>query len=110
MVAVFHKSEGFIGEAPGAEKKEAREYIRDSMGVLGLKLMRLCYDTEYVPEDTSFKDLEVLFNALVDEEVTRAYALSPSKRRVQPRKSSLLRLSKRRISDAGMVRTTSGNE
>ena len=109
MVAVFHKSEGFIGEAPGAEKKEAREYIRDSMGVLGLKLMRLCYDTEYVPEDTSFKDLEVLFNALVDEELTQAYASSTSKRRV-PRKSSLLRLSKRRISDAGMVRTTSGVE
>ena len=106
MVVVFYKSEGFIGEAPGAEKKEAREYIRDSMGGLGLKLMRLCYDTEYVPEDTSFKDLEALFNALVDEELTHAYSLSTSKRRV-PRKSSLLRLSKRRISDAGMVRTTS---
>ena len=111
MVAVFHSAQGFIGEAPGAKKKEAREYIRDSMGVLGLKLMRLCYDTVYVPEDTSFTKLTVLFNALVDEELTQAYALalSTSKRRV-PRKSSLLRLSKRRISDAGMVRTTSGVE
>eukprot|EP00986_Skeletonema_menzelii_P001113 scaffold304_cov80-Skeletonema_menzelii.AAC.7 len=103
MVAVFYSSEGFIGEAPGAENKEAREYIRDSMGVLGLKLVRLCYDTDYVPERTSLTDLTALFNALVDEELTQAYALSTPKRRVQPRKSSLLRISNRRISDAGMV-------
>ena len=73
------------------------------MGVLGLKLMRVCYDTEYVPESTSLAELTLLFNALVDEELTQAYALPTPKRRVQPRKSSLLRISNRRVSDAGIV-------
>ena len=103
MVGVFYLSDGFIGEAPGAENKKSREYIRDAMGVLGLKLMRVCYDTEYVPESTSLAELTLLFNALVDEELTQAYALPTPKRRVQPRKSSLLRISNRRVSDAGIV-------
>jgi len=73
MVGVFYLSDGFIGEAPGAENKKSREYIRDAMGVLGLKLMRVCYDTEYgIPESTSSTELTLLFNALVDEELTQA--------------------------------------
>jgi len=70
MVAVFYLSDGFIGEAPGAENKNAREYIRDAMGVLGLKLMRVCYNTE--SESTSLAELTLIFNALVDEELTQA--------------------------------------
>lgn len=86
-----------------AENEKARDYVRDSMGVLGLKLMRVCYDTEYVPETTTLKELTFMFNTLVDEELTQAYALSTPKGRVQPRKSSLLRISNRRVSDAGIV-------
>jgi hypothetical protein len=102
MVA-FHLQDGFLGEAPGAENKKAREYIRDSMGLLGLKLMRMSYDTEYVPESTNLTELTLLFNALVDEELMQAYVSSGPKRRVQPRKSSLLRISNRRVSDAGIM-------
>lgn len=103
MVAVFYLNDGFVGEAPGAENKKARDYIRDSMGVLGLKMMRVCYDTEYVPETTTLNELTIMFNTLVEEELTQAYAISTPKRKVQPRKSSLLRLSNRRVSDAGIV-------
>ena len=103
MVAVFYLCDGFIGEVPGAQNKKAREYVRDSMGLLGLKLMRVCYDKEYVPEDTNLSELTAIINALVDEEVTQTYAQSNPKRRVQPRKSSLLRKSNRRVSDASIM-------
>ena len=105
MVAAFYLQDGFIGEAPGAENKKTREYIRDSMGLLGLKLLRLCYDTEYCPESTNLTELTLLFNTLVDEELTRACAVvsSTPKRRMQPRKSSLLRISNRRVSDADII-------
>ena len=96
MLVAFWLFNAFIGDAPGCEVNEkSREYVRESMGVLGLKLMRLSYDKEYVPEKTTLNELTVLFNMLVDEEVTQAYANSPVQRR-----SSLLRSSNRRISDA----------
>ena len=98
MLVAFWKSNAFLGDAPGCEDEKSREYVRESMGVLGLKLMRLSYDKEYVPEKTTLNELTVLFNMLVDEEVTQAYANSPT-RPVQ-RRSSLLRSSNRRISDA----------
>lgn len=62
-----------------------RERLRDSLGVLGLKLMRLSYDNDHVPASTGLDEVRHLFNTLLREEVTRghhAIVLSSSPRSV----------------------------
>ncbi|KAL3782952.1 hypothetical protein ACHAW5_002733 [Stephanodiscus triporus] len=49
----------------------SKERLRDSLGVLGLKLMRLSYDNDHVPASTSLDEVRKTFNSLLQEEVTR---------------------------------------
>jgi hypothetical protein len=48
-----------------------KERLRDSLGVLGLKLMRLSYDNDHVPASTGLDEVRKTFNSLLQEEVTR---------------------------------------
>ena len=68
------------------------------MGILGLKLMKVAYeDTDQVYMDT----LKTIFKNLVDQEVALAETnFASRKRKMLTRKSSLLRMQNRRISDA----------
>ena len=59
-----------------------KERLRDSLGVLGLKLMRLSYDNDHVPASTGLDEVRKTFNSLLQEEVTRGlpsndFTLSP---------------------------------
>lgn len=73
------------------------------MGVLGLKFMRLSYDSEYVAASTSLQELKLLFKNMIEEELIRAKSnFNSRKAKMQPRKSSILRASNRRVSDASM--------
>ena len=90
-------------DAFGVESEELQNYVHDAMGVMGLKFMRVSYDTEYVAPSTSLQDLKLLFKNMIEEEVIRAKSnFNSRKTRMQPRKSSMLRTSSRRVSDASM--------
>jgi thiamine kinase-like enzyme len=83
------------------ETEHDRKYVKDAMGVLGLKLFRLAYDTDYFPEGATADQVKEMFLSLVEEEVTEtAQERLLHKRRKQPRKSSMLRATNRRVSDA----------
>ena len=91
----------------GVESKELQNYVRDTMGVLGLKMMHLSYDTEHVAASANLKELRSLFQRLVDGEVSTAQTdfISRQHRQQKPqqrRKSSIFRASNRRLSDASM--------
>lgn len=78
-----------------------KKYVKDAMGVLGLKLMRLSYDTDYYPEGSTTEQVKEMFLSLVEEEVSEAARERVmNRRRRQPRKSSILRATNRRVSDA----------
>mmetsp|Transcript_1950 Transcript_1950/g.4587 ORF Transcript_1950/g.4587 Transcript_1950/m.4587 type:complete len:513 (+) Transcript_1950:316-1854(+) len=84
--------------------EESKRYLRDALGVLGLKLMRLSYDTEYVPVSTGVEEIRMKFNSLWQEEVARAHDMFTSgARKIQARKNSILRASNRRFSDTEAV-------
>lgn len=90
-------------DAFGVESAELQDYMRDVMGLLGLKFMRLAYDKDYIPASTSFLELKKIFINLIEEEVIRAENLfTARKRKMQQRKSSFLRTSSRRVSDASI--------
>ena len=79
-------------------------HLCDSIGILSLKMMRLAYDTDYVHASAGINEIRQVFDSLIEEEVTRAqyvFASGTSKR--QPRKSSILRASDRRLSDTQML-------
>ncbi|KAK1744277.1 protein kinase-like domain superfamily protein [Skeletonema marinoi] len=83
------------------ETEHDRKYVKDAMGVLGLKLLRLSYDTDYFPEGATTEQVKNMFLSLVEEEVTEtAHERLMHRRRRQPRKSSMLRATNRRVSDA----------
>lgn len=87
----------------GVETEKLQAYMQDTLGLLGLKLMRLSYDTDYVPSSTNLKELKSIFTDLIEEEVTRAEGhFTSCNERMQQRKSSLLRNSSRRVSDASI--------
>lgn len=71
--------------------------------MLGLKLLRLSYDTVYFPKGATAEHVKKMFLGLVQEEVTKtSQERLAHRRRRQPRKSSMLRASGRRRSDAMM--------
>ena len=83
------------------ETEHDRKYVKDAMGVLGLKLLRLSYDTDYFPVGATTEQVKNMFLSLVEEEVTgTASDRLLHRRRRQPRKSSMLRATNRRVSDA----------
>ena len=80
-----------------------RDQVTDAMGVLGLKLIRFGFDSEYEPDLATTDQLQAHYKTLVKEEVDRAYEIScKSQRRIRSRRSSTLRASGRRYSDAGI--------
>ena len=83
------------------ENENDKQYVKDAMGVLGLKLLRLSYDTDYFPEGVTTEQVKKMFLSLVEEEVTEtATERLKHRRRKQQRKSSMLRATNRRVSDA----------
>jgi len=83
-----------------------KAHLCDSIGVLSLKLMRLSYDDDYITESASLELEEVrkVFDYLVEDEVTRAqYVFASGTNKRQPRKSSMLRATNRRLSDTEML-------
>eukprot|EP01083_Nonionella_stella_P234795 826244_1 len=86
------------------ESEVSRDRVRDSMGVLGMKLLRIGYDTDYIPESASVSDIRKVFDSLIEEEVTRAhYAFASGTSKRKPRKSSMLRATNRRLSDTELL-------
>ena len=80
-----------------------RDRVTDAMGVLGLKLIRFGFDSEYEPDLATTDQLQAHYKTLVKEEVDRAYEINcKSQRRIRSRRSSTLRASGRRYSDAGI--------
>ena len=97
-------------DAFGVESEALQEYMRDVMGLLGLKFMRVSYDTDYVAASTGLLELKLLFKNMIEEEVIRAKSnFNSRKARMQPRKSSILRASNRRVSDASMYLLSADN-
>ena len=91
---------GFMTEFLPVESEVSKGRVIDSMGVLGMKLLRVGYDTNYIPETAGVDEIRKVFNFLVEEEVTRAqYAFASGTSKRKPRKSSLLRDANRRLSD-----------
>jgi hypothetical protein len=102
---VYYFLRAFLDTVP-VNSEEDRELVRDITGILGLKLTRLCYDHDFLAEGASSEEVRQKFMSLVDEEVTgTAHLILGSKRRMQTRKSSMLRTNNRRVSDAAMTLT-----
>lgn len=86
------------------ESSADKEYLYDAIGILGWKLMRLAYDTDYVPASSSVDDIRRTMFKLLEEEIALAQSMFDSRKaRRQPRRSSILRAANRRISDTQMV-------
>ncbi|KAL9186477.1 hypothetical protein ACHAXT_005715 [Thalassiosira profunda] len=87
----------------GVEGPSLQKYVRDAMGVLGLKLMRFGYDHEAASPYANSKEALNEFTGLYMEEVYRAVTdRETNKRRFLPRRSSILRNKSRRVSDAAL--------
>lgn len=100
---VYYFLRAFLDTLP-CNSEEDRELVRDTTGILGLKLTRLCYDNHFLVEGASSEEVRQKFMSLVEEEVTgTAQSMLGSKRRMQSRKSSMLRANNRRVSDAAMT-------
>jgi len=86
------------------ETEEKIGRLRDANGILGLKFLQLSYDTDYLSASAGIDDIRKKFDSLIEEEVTRGQDLFASfRRKKQPRKSSMLRASNRRLSDTEML-------
>jgi len=82
---------------------EYKSRHHDALGILGLKFMRLGFDTDYMPDTAGAVEIRALFNSLLKEEVDNAQQLFASRgRKMQSRKSSMLRTMNRRLSDTEM--------
>ena len=83
---------------------ESIKKLVDALGILGLKLLRLSYDTDYLAASADVDEVRKVFNSLWEEEVTRAHdVFVAGKYRRRPRKSSIFRSANRRFSDAEML-------
>ncbi|KAL7449329.1 hypothetical protein ACHAWC_001394, partial [Mediolabrus comicus] len=99
---VFYYLRVFLDTLP-VNSEDDREFIRDTMGALGLKMIRVCYDNNFCTERSSSVEVRRVFMSLLEEEVSRiAQSRSPGMRKtaMQPRRLSSLRASNRRVSDA----------
>lgn len=81
-------------------------YVQDSMGLLGLMMMRFALDGDTQSNNSAtLDDVKSAFTAMLRDEVHGAYKVATdekrsSERSVKSRKSSILRIMDRRISDA----------
>ena len=67
MFLIFYML-GFMTEFLPVESKVSKDRVIDSMGVLGMKLLRVGYDTNYISESASVDEIRKVFNFLVEEE------------------------------------------
>ena len=82
------------------ESDVSKDHVRDSIGVLGMKLLRIGYDANYIPESAGVTEIRKVFNSLIEEEVTHAqYVFAAGKSKRKPRKSSMLRAANRRLTN-----------
>mmetsp|Transcript_28961 Transcript_28961/g.42724 ORF Transcript_28961/g.42724 Transcript_28961/m.42724 type:complete len:289 (-) Transcript_28961:178-1044(-) len=85
------------------ESRDQLGKIIDSMGILGLKCIRFGFDPDYRSDLTTSDELQSHYKSLIKEEVDSAYQIHcQSKRPLRARRSSVLRISGRRFSDADM--------
>lgn len=91
--SAFYVNGCFIDESPCRDKA----LLRDSLGTFALKAMRFGYDNDFLPQSTDLDELRSIFDFLLDME------LKSLEEERQKRKSSLLRASVRRISDATLM-------
>ena len=100
---VFYILKAMVEHFP-VESEEKRGQVVDALGILGLKLLRLSYDTDYLAASADVDEVRKVFNSLWEEEVTRAHdVFVAGKYRRRPRKSSIFRSANRRFSDAEML-------
>lgn len=82
--------------------------VKESLGVLGLKFLSWGFGRSDSEVDLTLPELRKMFNATVTEEIQR---LSPIKAvRGRNRRSSMLRASGRRVSDAHYFLSNSGKK
>jgi len=85
------------------DNEEMRKNVHDALGVLGLKMMRFSFNAAFGADYKSSETIKTFFKSLYNDEMKRACSLyETSIKRMKPRKSSLLRASNRRFSDARM--------
>ena len=97
---VFYYLRVFLDTLP-VNSEDDREFIRDTMGALGLKMIRVCYDNDFCTEISRSVEVRRVFMSLLEEEVASiAQSRSPG---LQPRRLSSLRASNRRVSDASLT-------
>ena len=82
------------------ESEVSKDRVRDSIGVLGMKLLRIGYDADYIPASAGVTEIRKVFNSLIEEEVMCAqYVFAAGKSKRKPRKSSMLLAAIRCLSD-----------
>lgn len=96
---MVHAQDFFPVEA-GMEK----DYLWDAVGILGLNLMRVAYDTNFILSSSGLDDIRDKMMKLLEEEVNNAQSMFASRKSVRrQRKSSVLRATNRRVSDTEML-------
>ena len=92
------------------ETDENKKYVYDAVGILGLKLIRLSFDTEYIATSISSKMMRNFFSSFLEEEITRAqYVFATRTSERLSRKSSMLRAANHRLSDASICHLAAEN-
>ncbi len=89
--------------APVDAENKSRHH--DAQGILGLRFMCLAYGAAYVTDSATAPEIRAQFDSLLKEEVDNSLQsfASTRRRRVQSRKSSMLRAMNRRLSDTEML-------
>lgn len=78
-------------------------HLADANGILGLEMMRFGFDDDYIESSATVDELIAKFNELLKEEMKRMSAIfASSGARASRRRSSILRATGRRISDAAL--------
>lgn len=86
------------------ESEASKTRLRDALGILGFKLLRVSYDTDYVAASATAEDIRKIFDTLLEEEIKRAQdVFAAGKRKRKPRKSSIWRANTRGVSATEMV-------
>ena len=78
--------------------------VAPALGVVGMKFMRLSYDTDHVTALTGAGEIRNMFDVLWKEEVKRAHDVFVSRqKKMRARRSLVLHASGRRLSDTEML-------
>ena len=86
------------------ESVENKRQHRDAVGILGLKLMRLSYDTYFVPESIGMVEICELFDSMRMDEVVSARMFFASIGCTMPRRRrSMLHTANHHVSDTEII-------